>query len=533
MDNGLFETASFMPKSLQLPDAWVGHLPFAAWLTQQIEPKIFVELGTHSGNSYFAFCQSVVENNLPTKCVAVDIWQGDKHSGHYSEDVFYLVDTYNKEHYARFSSLMRMTFDEAVALFEDKSINLLHIDGLHTYEAVKHDFETWLPKLAPGAVVLFHDTEVHERGFGVWQLWAELKIRYPLCFEFNHSNGLGVLQFDASTENRLSWFGAGSGNQQQVKDYFAALGARQLECLQLKHLNSAVSIYQQEIPKLETQIGTLNLAVLQRDEQIADLGRVVAQRDEEIADLGQVVAQRDQQLKCFNQEMEARKLEITSLLNSRSWQITKPLRFISRLFLAHRERREQIRTGLLSSPRMMSPKKMVQRLLTGRQRHRLPNDFDENIYLLLNPDVASAGGDPVAHYLSTGCNEGRMFSLPMIQGGEEFTPERDTILIVSHEASRTGAPILSLNLVQHFAEHYNVVILLLGEGSLFDDFGRADAAVIMVPNKNSLHGIIAYLSNRFKFKYALVNSIESCAVLPALSRHQIPTISLIHEFASY
>ncbi|MEA3466350.1 MAG: group 1 glycosyl transferase, partial [Thermodesulfobacteriota bacterium] len=113
----------------------------------------------------------------------------------------------------------------------------------------------------------------------------------------------------------------------------------------------------------------------------------------------------------------------------------------------------------------------------------------------------------------------------------------ENILIVSHEASRTGAPILALNLVRQLVGRYNVFVLLLGTGPLCDDFRRVGAIVIIAPYLRAANclcaGQIKYLSNRFKFKYALVNSIESCAVLPALSRHQIPTISLIHEFASY
>jgi hypothetical protein len=146
----LIDAALFKPHSLQYPGAWVGHLPFAAWVIGDVTPRIFVELGVYSGNSYFSFCQSVLERGLATKCYAVDTWVGDEHSSEYGEDVFVYVNAYNGKHFAAFSKLLRMTFDEAVKGFEDESIDLLHIDGLHTYEAVRHDFETWLPKLAPG-----------------------------------------------------------------------------------------------------------------------------------------------------------------------------------------------------------------------------------------------------------------------------------------------------------------------------------------------------------------------------------------------
>ena len=204
--NNLITTASFTPNSLQFPSAWLGHLPFAAWVIQEISPKIFVELGTHSGNSYFSFCQSVFEAGISTKCNAVDTWKGDENAGQYDEEIYVKVNAHHQERYAGFSRLLRMTFDDAVTCFADESIELLHIDGLHTYEAVRHDFETWLPKLAPGAVVMFHDTNVRERDFGVWKLWEELQARYSYNLEFVHSHGLGVLQLnDAPDDKKLEW----------------------------------------------------------------------------------------------------------------------------------------------------------------------------------------------------------------------------------------------------------------------------------------------------------------------------------------
>ncbi|WP_082817983.1 class I SAM-dependent methyltransferase [Variovorax boronicumulans] len=173
------------------PSAWLGHIPFGAWIVESLRPRVLVELGTHYGHSYFSFCQAVARARLNTKCYAVDLWEGDEHAGSYGEEVFSSVNSKNAQ-FETFSRLLRMTFDDAVKYFSDGSIDLLHIDGLHTYEAVKHDFESWKSKLSRHAIVLFHDINVRERDFGVWRLWEELSGAYP-TIEFLHSHGLGVL----------------------------------------------------------------------------------------------------------------------------------------------------------------------------------------------------------------------------------------------------------------------------------------------------------------------------------------------------
>src|SRR5262249_50760931 len=82
-------------------------------------------------------------------------------------------------------------FDEALPTFADGTVGLLHIDGYHTYDAVKHDFEAWRPKLTADGVVVLHDTNVRDPGFGVRRFWGEIKEHYR-CFEFQHGQGLGV-----------------------------------------------------------------------------------------------------------------------------------------------------------------------------------------------------------------------------------------------------------------------------------------------------------------------------------------------------
>ena len=145
------------------------HLPFAYDLMPELQPKVFVELGVHRGESYFAFCQSVQENGLATKCYGIDTWRGDIHAGLYGPEIGNEVAAYNYT-YSRFSHLMAMTFKEAVGEFADGSIDLLHIDGAHRYEDVKGDFETWLPKLSKNGVILFHDVKERAHGFGVYKL---------------------------------------------------------------------------------------------------------------------------------------------------------------------------------------------------------------------------------------------------------------------------------------------------------------------------------------------------------------------------
>ena len=224
------------PQRLGKPSGWWAHVPFAAWIVEATRPRVLVGLGTHHGVSYAAFCEAVLRGGLPTRCYAIDHWRGDAHAGDVGEEVYEDVRAFNEQRYAAFSELVRMDFDTAVALFEDDSIDLLHIDGFHTLEAVLHDYETWRSKLSARAVLLLHDTNVRGGGFGVHQLFADLAGRFP-HFEFLHGHGLGVIGHGAELPSAVrSLCAAAHGDSTlRIRNRFAQLGvpwaclARELE----------------------------------------------------------------------------------------------------------------------------------------------------------------------------------------------------------------------------------------------------------------------------------------------------------------
>ena len=190
---GLFRPSILMlPDRLAWPPPWVGHIPFAFYLIDVMRPRRFVELGTHSGNSFCAFLQAAAVLGAAGSYSAVDHWHGDDHSGHYEDRIFQDLRGYIRRIYGDEPNLLRMSFDEAQSRFANGSIDLLHIDGLHTYDAVKHDFVNWLPKMSDRGIVVLHDTNVREKDFGVHRLYEELSESYP-TFEFLHSHGLGVV----------------------------------------------------------------------------------------------------------------------------------------------------------------------------------------------------------------------------------------------------------------------------------------------------------------------------------------------------
>lgn len=285
------------PHRIGKPSGWWGHVPFASWVVEASEPRVLVELGTHHGVSYAAFCEAVLRAGLPTRCYAVDHWRGDAHAGNVGDEVYEDVHSFNTQHFSAFSELVRMDFDAAAGTFADGSIDLLHIDGFHTYEAVRHDYDTWAPKLSPRAVVLFHDTNVRRDDFGVYRLFAELAATLP-HFEFLHGHGLGVIAHGAQIPTAIRELCAGSQGHATlaIRDRFACAGAvwsglaREQEALRSFGLQvEALEQHRRAAEEARAAVqGRLELAVRERDQATAQTrSAVLAERERDVA-LGKI-----------------------------------------------------------------------------------------------------------------------------------------------------------------------------------------------------------------------------------------------------
>ena len=173
-------------------------------------------------------------------------------------------------------------------------------------------------------------------------------------------------------------------------------------------------------------------------------------------------------------------------------------------------------------------------------RETLDYTFSPEFYAYLYPDIARVGMDPLYHFRAHGRAEGRIGSLPGAARLAELSNTktgRDTVLIVSHDGTRTGCPILSLNIANALSAEYNVVALFLGPGPMLESFKDEGITVIgptpLGSDIQTIDNLMKYIHHAAVLKFAIINSIESRAVLASLARLYVPTVSLIHEFSAY
>jgi hypothetical protein len=297
---------------------WAGHRNFAWDLIGYLAPRRIVELGTHYGCSFWAFCQAVADHGLSTEVIAVDTWEGDPHAGRY-EGVYELVVDWLGEHFPHVDArLIRSQFDDAVRDIELGSVDLLHIDGFHSYEAASHDHQTWESRLSPTATVLFHDVDPAS-GYGSAEYWRELCARDG-GWTFLHNFGLGVLTRHPELASLMSsdTFATiaqvypararGDLTSMQVEDLTALVEAKQAIIDQQDQLihdrDEAIASQAALVEAKQAIIDHQDELIRDRDEAIAAQAALVDAKQAMIEQRDRLVSERDEQIAALSQRLQ-------------------------------------------------------------------------------------------------------------------------------------------------------------------------------------------------------------------------------------
>lgn len=143
-----------------------------AWL--HIKPTRVVEVGVYKGR-----CAARLQKAWPYATLyLVDPWQAleanamtyDNSQEQWDEILMGVARRFRRQKRVR---IYKMPSTEAVKWIPD-NLDLVFVDGMHTYDAVKEDIAHWLPKVRPGGLLTGHDYKHHGRNGGVGRAVDEM-----------------------------------------------------------------------------------------------------------------------------------------------------------------------------------------------------------------------------------------------------------------------------------------------------------------------------------------------------------------------
>ena len=114
-----------------------------------------------------------------------------------------------------------------------------------------------------------------------------------------------------------------------------------------------------------------------------------------------------------------------------------------------------------------------------------------------------------------------------------------TVVIVIHEASFTGAPILAWNLARDLTKDHNLVVISLRRGNLEKQLLAICTSLITPAEHNQdfeneqAIPVLKELLAKSPLHWSLTNSIETWRWPKILRQLGVPSVMLIHEFATY
>lgn len=145
------------------------------WLAEEVkktEPKNILEIGTERGGSMYIWDKIAYRG----KRISVDMC--DRHTKTFRELAFKKVGTFNNIKFIEGDSHKKEIFDKVVEELGGAKVDFLFLDGDHSYEGVKQDFEMYSPLVRDGGLIGFHDViesdENKRTNTLVYKFWQEL-----------------------------------------------------------------------------------------------------------------------------------------------------------------------------------------------------------------------------------------------------------------------------------------------------------------------------------------------------------------------
>lgn len=165
------------------------------------KPKIILEIGTAKGGTLYLWSRIAAPD---AKIISVDLPEGPFGGGYpkWRMPLYRSFARDNQKIYLiRANSHSSQTVLRVEKILDGNKIDFLFIDGDHTYEGVKEDFETYTTYANKKGIVAFHDI-VENKSDEIWQVyrfWKEIKQDYnhqEIISEkrlIDRSAGIGVI----------------------------------------------------------------------------------------------------------------------------------------------------------------------------------------------------------------------------------------------------------------------------------------------------------------------------------------------------
>ncbi len=169
----------------------------------------------------------------------------------------------------------------------------------------------------------------------------------------------------------------------------------------------------------------------------------------------------------------------------------------------------------------------------------IENHFDTEYYLEAYPDIKEAGIMPLLHFVQHGDAEGRKGQLSddcIRYGKLKYHSEKETVVLITHESSASGAPLLGYSIADNLKNKYNIIHIILKKSNINDAFLNNCDLMVSGIEKETGANVSLFLKKILKtrpIKCCIINSIVGYKAMYEAYKLNLPILFLIHEFAEY